>query len=439
MMKLKTPNYRADVRAQYEQLPYPPVNPQDERVRLQHTWLETLPLLNHYCFQGRQSFRDGFRVLVAGGGTGAATIFLAEQLRATNAQIVHLDFSRASTKIAQERAALRGLGNIVWVHDSLLNVADLGLGKFDYINCSGVLHHLDDPDAGLCALKAVLAEGGSIGLMLYGAIGRTGIYHMQQMLRLLNDGVSEDQKLAHARQLLAVLPASNWFKRGEDLYVDHHNGDAGIYDMLLHRQDRAYTVPELFAWLVDGHGFNLVLSDVERGRFPYLPAMMMGRDSTAVHARAAGLPLRDQYAMGELLRGDLITHTFYLTATSATVAPYGDANCIPFFFYEPLTGAALELVFTSRDGGPITLHHPHLGLTVQIKVGPHSCKIIRHIDGKRTFQQIFDLVRADLPRSGLFVGGKVPDNAALFADFAQAYDALNAIERLLLRYDSGLA
>ena len=141
-------NFLPAVRSQYEALPYPPCNPEDDRTRLVQTWLEDLPMINHYCFAGKQSFKNNFRALVAGGGTGDATIFLAEQLRATNAQIVHLDMSQASIAIAQQRAKIRGLANITWVHDSLLNLPMLGLGEFDYINCSGVLHHLADPDAG---------------------------------------------------------------------------------------------------------------------------------------------------------------------------------------------------------------------------------------------------------------------------------------------------
>jgi len=48
-----------------------------------------------------------------------------------------------------------------------------------------------------------------------------------------------------ARRLLKQLPASNWFARNPFLR-DHLNvGDAGVYDLLLHSQDRAYTVPEL--------------------------------------------------------------------------------------------------------------------------------------------------------------------------------------------------
>ena len=120
-------NYLPDVRSQYEALPYPARNPQDDHQRLVRTWLEDLPMVNHYGFAGKQSFGHRFRALVAGGGTGDATIFLAEQLRHTDAQIVHLDMSQAAMTIARERARIRGLANIRWVHDSLLNLPALGL------------------------------------------------------------------------------------------------------------------------------------------------------------------------------------------------------------------------------------------------------------------------------------------------------------------------
>lgn len=427
---MKNQNYLAAVKAQYEHLPYPPVNPQDETTRLQRTWLEDLPMMNHYCYQGRESFGNGFRALVAGGGTGDATIFLAEQLRATDAEIVHLDLSAASIAIAQQRAALRGLHNIRWVQDSLLNAPELGLGLFNYINCSGVLHHLAEPDAGLRALKAVLTADGAMGLMLYGAIGRLGIYHMQSMLRLTRPE-GNDAGLAQAKALLKALPASNWFKRGEDLYGDAHKDDADVYDMFLHSQDRAYTVEQIFEWLADQHGFHITLSDIQRGRFPYLPAMTLPPDATLLRATLPQMTPRAQHALSELMLGDLLRHTFYLTASASATAAYGDASMVPFFFHEPLTGAALEPVFTSRDGGPITLHHGFLGLTVQIDAGRYSATILRHVDGERTFQQIFDLVRAEPAWRNA-----PPDDAALFADFRPSYEALNAIERLLLRHAS---
>jgi len=104
-----------EVREQYERLPYPPCDPEDDNRRLVTTWLDDLPMVIHYCFGGAQSFARGFRVLVAGGGTGDGTIYLAEQLRATDAEIVHLDLSEASINIARRRAEIRKLENIRWV------------------------------------------------------------------------------------------------------------------------------------------------------------------------------------------------------------------------------------------------------------------------------------------------------------------------------------
>ncbi len=58
-------------------------------------------------------------------------------------------------------------------------------GAFDYIDASGVLHHLPDPLAGLHVLVSVLKPDGAIGIMTYGALARSGVYPMQQLQRLL--------------------------------------------------------------------------------------------------------------------------------------------------------------------------------------------------------------------------------------------------------------
>ena len=427
-------NYLPKVKSQYESLPYPPCNPEDDRKRLVLTWLEDLPMINHYCFAGKQSFRNAFRALVAGGGTGDATIFLAEQLRATNAEIVHLDMSHASMVLAQERARIRGLTNITWVHYSLLSLPALGLGKFDYINCSGVLHHLADPDLGLRVLLSALKPDGAIGLMLYATTGRAGVYQMQALMRLVNGDqtdkeVDAQRKIANTRDLLGSLPASNWFMRSEDLHHDHKIGDAGIYDLLLHSQDRSYSVGELFDWLGTEHGMHLSFSDVQRGRSPYLPHMVLGSKPPAMAASLRKLPLRQQYEMAELMIGSIITHSLYLTHSPTSTAPYGDAAYIPFFYHEPLTGAIAAQVFGSNRGQPFMLTHQHSGVTVMVNPGKYGAKILQLIDGQKSFGEIFDQFRA-----GWHGQAAAPDNAALFADFAESYETLNALERLLLKH-----
>ena len=143
------------VAAQYEALPYPPRDPADEDSRLIGTWLDDLDLLNHHCYRGERAFDAGFRVLVAGGGTGDGTVFIAQQLRergVIGARVVHLDLSAAAIGIAKARAQRRGLKGIEFIQGNLLDLPKMNLGEFDYINCVGVLHHLPDPEVGLAAL-----------------------------------------------------------------------------------------------------------------------------------------------------------------------------------------------------------------------------------------------------------------------------------------------
>src|SRR6185437_14703427 len=157
----------AGVRGQYEALPFPARDPEGERYLLYVSVPDILGKVNQYCFGGARDFSKGLRVLVAGCGTGDSVIWLAHQLRGTPSEIVALDLSAASLATAKARAEIRGLSGIQWVHASLLDLPQLGLGHFDYITCLGVLHHLAEPEAGLAALADALAESGGLALMLY--------------------------------------------------------------------------------------------------------------------------------------------------------------------------------------------------------------------------------------------------------------------------------
>src|SRR6185503_18891719 len=174
-----------EVRAQYEALPYPPRDPREEAVRLITGTPSHILEVNHYLFAGRLNFNRPFRALVAGGGTGDACIMLAQQLadRRCPGEVVYLDLSTASREICEARANIRGLRNITFHTGSLLDLPTMNVGQFDYIDCTGVLHHLPDPSAGLAALVSVLQPDGGIGVMLYGQYGRSGVYPLQEMLR----------------------------------------------------------------------------------------------------------------------------------------------------------------------------------------------------------------------------------------------------------------
>ena len=146
---------------QYEAYPYPRRDPRDEAKRLIVGSPGHLREIDHWVFGARRPASRPLRALIAGGGTGDATIMLAQQMAREGraGSVTWLDRSAASLKIAQARAAARGLDNIVWEQRSLLELPGSGLGPFDYIDCCGVLHHLPDPAAGT-ARAAVGAGAG---------------------------------------------------------------------------------------------------------------------------------------------------------------------------------------------------------------------------------------------------------------------------------------
>ncbi|HLO76428.1 MAG TPA: class I SAM-dependent methyltransferase, partial [Magnetospirillum sp.] len=199
------------VKDQYEVFPYPLRDPEDDRRRLITTLGGNLDGISHFAFGGRRDFSKPMRVLVAGGGTGDALIYLAQQLADRNcpAEVVYIDLSTASRAIAEKRAAIRGL-KVTFVTGSLLDLATLAPGPYDYIDCSGVLHHLPDPDAGLAALAAQLAADGAMGIMVYGTLGRSGVYPMQSLLRTLAPAsLPAAERLAIFRRVMASLPETN--------------------------------------------------------------------------------------------------------------------------------------------------------------------------------------------------------------------------------------
>ena len=245
---MTVPSPLDEVRAQYEALPYPARDPRDEAIRLVTGTPSHILEINHYLFSGRLNFIRPFRALVAGGGTGDACIMLAQQLvdRRCPGEVVYLDLSTASRQVCEARAKARGLRNIQFLTGSLLDLPSMNIGQFDYIDCTGVLHHLPDPTAGMQALASVLHPEGGIGVMLYGEYGRSGVYPLQQMLQTLAPlSMALEDRLAMAKRLIRFLPTTNLFRRNP--YLNDHvtGGDAGLYDLLLHSCDRAFTVPEI--------------------------------------------------------------------------------------------------------------------------------------------------------------------------------------------------
>lgn len=366
---------------QYEAYPYPRRDPRDEAKRLIVGSPGHLREIDYWVFGARRPASQPLRALIAGGGTGDATIMLAQQMAREGRAggVTWLDRSAASLKIAQARAAVRGLTNIVWEQCSLLDLPRSGLGPFDYIDCCGVLHHLPDPAEGLRALLSVLAPGGGLGLMVYAPHGRTGVYMLQDALRLLAPaGESPTARLDVAKRVMRHLPETAWLRKNGFLDDHVNGGDAGLFDLLLNPRDRAFTVHELHA-LLASEGLA-VTCWVEPARYDPIPLLPDAR----LRARVEALAAVDRAALTEALAGNVSAHIVYCARQEEPVqrADFTAEDAVPVL--RELNGA--DVAGNIQPDGTIAFLLD--GLRLPIALPPLAPAILRLIDGRRSVGEI---------------------------------------------------
>ena len=118
------------------------------------------------------------------------------------AQITGIDCSATSVRRTEDLKGKYNLNNLQVHQLAVERVNELGM-SFDQIVCTGVLHHLVDPDAGLRALRSVLNPDGAMHLMVYAPYGRTGIYMLQEFCRRVGIHATDGE----IRDLMGALGA----------------------------------------------------------------------------------------------------------------------------------------------------------------------------------------------------------------------------------------
>ena len=251
------------VKAQYEANPYP------RWIGVTRQATRPLPEVLRRLFPALPPppERRPLRVLVAGCGTGAHALRVAQ--RYAGAEVLALDLSRAALGYAAMKAEALGAANLRFAEADLLALGALP-ERFDLIECSGVLHHLAEPAAGLAVLRGLLAEGGVMKLGLYATRGRRAIEAARDFARPLEGGARSPEALRRIRAALLALPASHPAAPVTRL-LDFQSLD-GLRDLVLHVQETSFTPLELRGLLrgagLDFLGFELadpaLLADFRR-------------------------------------------------------------------------------------------------------------------------------------------------------------------------------
>ena len=278
---------------------------------------------------------DQPRILDAGCGTGVSTDYLCHLN--PGASVLGIDISEGALAVARDRCQRsEAAGQVSSLRQEQRSLLDLdGEGPFDYINSVGVLHHLDQPQAGLRALADLLSPTGLLHLFLYADAGRWEIHRTQRALNLLGAGTGPDG-LRFGRQLLETLPEGNRLARHHrERWAVDCAADANFADMYLHPQETSYNLERLFAF-IDTAGLQFAgFSNPEI----WDPARLLQGE---LLERALALPQRLQWQLIEQLDPDISHFEFFLSASPVKRSQWSDEAicqawgiCQPCLWGEP--------------------------------------------------------------------------------------------------------
>jgi SAM-dependent methyltransferase len=181
------------------------------------------------------------KIWVAGCGTNQA-VFTA--LRFPEATIIATDLSEQSLEIASGTARGLGIKNLQLKRESINGSAYAE--EFDYIICTGVIHHNADPQGALKKLAASLSPTGVLELMVYNRYHRIITTAVQKAIRILGgNAITGDMEteLNLARKLVEQFPAENLVS----MFLQTYRGESesAIADALIQPVEYSYTVESL--------------------------------------------------------------------------------------------------------------------------------------------------------------------------------------------------
>ncbi|MCC6609298.1 MAG: tetratricopeptide repeat protein [Burkholderiales bacterium] len=261
------------VQEQYERNPYPRWHRLPQTLAAAYPLARALRTLFPQVDATRLRAPESPAVLVAGCGTGYQAAVTAARNPA--GRILAIDLSRTSLAYAMRRCRKLGLRNVRFAQADILALDALA-ERFDWIECSGVLHHLRDPIAGWRVLTALLVPGGVMKIGLYSEIARRGVVAARELVA--REGVGSDlDGIRKARQLILDQPEGS-AARAATLSADFWSA-SGMRDLVMHVEEHRFGTEQLAAAIgelgLEFLGFELEDPEVARAyraRFPGDPA-----------------------------------------------------------------------------------------------------------------------------------------------------------------------
>ncbi|MBL4798533.1 MAG: methyltransferase domain-containing protein [Oleispira sp.] len=236
----------AKVQDQYEENPYPRWKDIGFNIAssYQQALLKNFPQLNLSHWRGKAKLN----VLVAGCGTGRQAIRLASYFNDLN--VVAIDLSGRSLAYAKQQAKKYKVKNVQFIQADILEFSNFPM-LFDVIECSGVLHHMEDPEQGLQSLQTLLSPTGVMKIALYSEAARKQVITFRKLIadNSQQTGQALDQRLLRQALLMKQIPG-HWDKivNSQDFY-----SMSNCRDLIFHEQEHQFTPAKIADLLANNH------------------------------------------------------------------------------------------------------------------------------------------------------------------------------------------
>ncbi len=176
-------------------------------------------------------------ILIAGCGTG---IQILEASRYSNCEITAIDLSNSSISYAKRKVDEYGLKNVDFIEMDLLELKSLNK-RFDLIECSGVLHHMNDPNEGLSNLFEVLEAKGFLKLGFYSKYARKEILKAREIIKGKDIKPSVDEIRSFRNDVLnGEIKELNEITNWSDFY-----STSMCRDLCFHSHENCYSLIEI--------------------------------------------------------------------------------------------------------------------------------------------------------------------------------------------------
>jgi SAM-dependent methyltransferase/tetratricopeptide (TPR) repeat protein len=218
------------VRQQYEENPYP-------------RWTKLGPPAQPAILFSLPAQQLG-DALIAGCGTGLSTVEFARHAR--SARILAVDLSLSSLSYAKRMADHVGLTNVEFAQADITKLGAFGR-QFDFIDASGVLHHLADPWEGWRILLSLLRRGGAMQVGLYSELGRRNIVAARTLIAERGyRPIAEDIRRCRQDIVVAEDPLLKSVSRVDDFFTIGE-----CRDLLFHVQEHRVALPAVKSFVAE--------------------------------------------------------------------------------------------------------------------------------------------------------------------------------------------